>query len=92
MKLRKLAGAMAIGMAAVFGSMTAAQAADTDTIKIGYITDLSGLYADIDGQGGLEAIRMARCSVSRSSCCMPITRTSRISPHRVPANGSIATA
>jgi len=59
MKLRKLAGAMAIGMAAVFGSMTAAQAADTDTIKIGYITDLSGLYADIDGQGGLEAIRMA---------------------------------
>ena len=59
MKFRKLASAMAIGMAAVFGSMTAAQAADTDTIKIGYITDLSGLYADIDGPGGLEAIRMA---------------------------------
>ncbi len=36
-----------------------AHAAAGDTVKIGYITDLSGLYADIDGQGGLEAIRMA---------------------------------
>jgi branched-chain amino acid transport system substrate-binding protein len=35
------------------------QAAPGDTVKIGYITDLSGLYADIDGQGGLESIRMA---------------------------------
>ncbi|MBN3752881.1 ABC transporter substrate-binding protein [Paraburkholderia sp. Tr-20389] len=35
-----------------------AQAAD-DAVKIGFITDMSGLYADIDGQGGLEAIRMA---------------------------------
>lgn len=59
MKLKKLASAMAVGMATMFGVMTAAQAADADTIKIGYITDLSGLYADIDGPGGLEAIRMA---------------------------------
>jgi len=36
-----------------------AHAAAGDTVKIGYITDLSGLYADIDGQGGLESIRMA---------------------------------
>ncbi|CAH2775579.1 MAG: Broad-specificity amino acid ABC transporter, substrate-binding protein [uncultured Caballeronia sp.] len=28
-------------------------------MKIGFVTDMSGLYADIDGQGGLEAIRMA---------------------------------
>ncbi|MBR7518497.1 ABC transporter substrate-binding protein, partial [Mycobacterium tuberculosis] len=28
-------------------------------VKIGYITDLSGLYADIDGQGGVEAVKMA---------------------------------
>ena len=28
-------------------------------IKIGFITDLSGLYADIDGPAGAEAIRMA---------------------------------
>ena len=30
-----------------------------DTVKIGFITDLSGLYADIDGMGGVEAIKMA---------------------------------
>jgi branched-chain amino acid transport system substrate-binding protein len=30
-----------------------------DVIKIGIITDMSGLYADIDGQGGVEAIKMA---------------------------------
>jgi branched-chain amino acid transport system substrate-binding protein len=30
-----------------------------DTIKIGMITDLSGVYADVDGNGGAEAVRMA---------------------------------
>ncbi|EGF33985.1 Leucine-, isoleucine-, valine-, threonine-, and alanine-binding protein [Oxalobacteraceae bacterium IMCC9480] len=30
-----------------------------DTVKIGFITDISGLYSDIDGQGGVEAIKMA---------------------------------
>lgn len=30
-----------------------------DVIRIGFITDLSSLYADIDGPGGAEAIRMA---------------------------------
>jgi branched-chain amino acid transport system substrate-binding protein len=30
-----------------------------DTIKIGFITDLSGVYSDIDGNGGAEAVRMA---------------------------------
>jgi len=30
-----------------------------DTIKIGMITDLSGVYSDIDGNGGAEAVRMA---------------------------------
>jgi branched-chain amino acid transport system substrate-binding protein len=30
-----------------------------DTIKIGFITDMSGLYTDIDGPGGAEAIKMA---------------------------------
>ncbi len=35
-----------------------AQAAD-DVLRIGFITDMSGLYADMDGTGGAEAIRMA---------------------------------
>ncbi|SDG89449.1 MULTISPECIES: ABC transporter substrate-binding protein [unclassified Duganella] len=30
-----------------------------DTVKIGFITDMSGLYTDIDGAGGAEAIKMA---------------------------------
>ena len=30
-----------------------------DVIRIGFISDLSGTYADIDGPGGAEAIRMA---------------------------------
>jgi branched-chain amino acid transport system substrate-binding protein len=30
-----------------------------DTIKIGLLTDMSGVYADISGQGGVEAVKMA---------------------------------
>jgi branched-chain amino acid transport system substrate-binding protein len=30
-----------------------------DVIRVGFITDLSGVYADIDGPGGVEAIKMA---------------------------------
>ncbi|TDV11033.1 ABC transporter substrate-binding protein [Paraburkholderia caballeronis] len=48
---------VAAAACAAFGAM-GARAAD-DAVKIGFITDMSGLYADIDGQGGLEAIRMA---------------------------------
>ncbi|EUC21233.1 hypothetical protein PMI06_009389 [Burkholderia sp. BT03] len=62
MKLKNFAKLSAVCFAAAAGTMFAAgnaQAADGATVKIGYITDLSGLYADIDGQGGLEAIRMA---------------------------------
>ncbi|WP_233865422.1 ABC transporter substrate-binding protein [Paraburkholderia adhaesiva] len=54
-QLAARAAAAAALMAFGAGSALAAD----DTVKIGYITDLSGLYADIDGPGGLEAIRMA---------------------------------
>ena len=58
MTLKKLAGAlMAVGLgAAAFGAHAQVSG---DKVKIGYITDLSGLYADIDGQGGVEAVKMA---------------------------------
>src|ERR1700681_3198112 len=36
-----------------------AQAAAGDQIVIGDIDDLSGVYADVQGQGGIEAINMA---------------------------------
>lgn len=58
MKMKHLAvAAAAFAMGAV--SMGAQAQVSGDTVKIGYITDLSGLYADIDGPGGLEAIKMA---------------------------------
>lgn len=58
--LARLSG-ICLAVAAATASLMAGnvQAAPGDTVKIGYITDLSGLYADIDGPGGLEAIRMA---------------------------------
>ena len=39
-------------------SIDATPAGD-DAVTIGFITDLSGLYAENDGPGGLEAVRMA---------------------------------
>ncbi|MER1967840.1 ABC transporter substrate-binding protein [Castellaniella sp. GW247-6E4] len=30
-----------------------------DTVKLGFLTDITGTYADNDGQGGVEAIKMA---------------------------------
>jgi branched-chain amino acid transport system substrate-binding protein len=40
-------------------SATASAQISGDVVKIGFITDMSGLYADIDGPGGAEAIKMA---------------------------------
>jgi len=58
MKKTRLAVALAaIAMGAV--SFNAGAQVSGDTVKIGFITDLSGLYADIDGPGGVEAIKMA---------------------------------
>lgn len=41
------------------GSLAASAQISGDVIKIGIITDMSSVYADIDGAGGVEAIRMA---------------------------------
>ena len=68
-RLATLCFAVAAGAAL---TMTSAQAAD-DAVKIGFITDLSGLYADIDGQGGLEAIRMAIADFGGKVNGKPIT-------------------
>jgi len=58
MKLKKLSAACALAAATMFGASAQAQVSG-DVIKIGFITDLSGLYADIDGPAGGEAIKMA---------------------------------
>ena len=53
--------AMTLAIAASFGiaGTAHAQKISGDVVKIGFITDMSSLYADIDGAGGVEAIKMA---------------------------------
>jgi branched-chain amino acid transport system substrate-binding protein len=51
----------AIGLAAMLASMAGARLAPaaTEDVVIGDIDDFSGLYADVGGNGGVEAIKMA---------------------------------
>lgn len=56
--MKKLAATM-LGVAALGAAMSAQAQISGDTVKIGFITDMSGLLSDTDGQGGVEAIRMA---------------------------------
>lgn len=61
MKLKIVASictAVATISAAAFSASAQAQISG-DVIRIGLITDMSGLYADIDGPAGAEAIKMA---------------------------------
>ena len=55
MKLNALVAAMAITLA----TAASAQVANTGPVKIGFITDMSSLYADIDGPAGGEMIKWA---------------------------------
>jgi branched-chain amino acid transport system substrate-binding protein len=51
-----------LAVAAAFSTGFAASASaqvSGDVVRIGFITDMSGLYSDIDGNGGVEAIKMA---------------------------------
>ena len=58
--MKRTALALAATAACAIGFSLPAQAQISgDTIKIGFITDLSGVYSDIDGNGGAEAVRMA---------------------------------
>ena len=60
MKLKAKVIAMAVASIAAMGFGASANAQISgDVVKIGFITDVSGLYSDIDGQGGAEAIKMA---------------------------------
>ena len=55
MKLKTLAAAMAIGLATV----SAFAQSNSGPVRIGFITDMSSLYADIDGPAGGEMIKWA---------------------------------
>ncbi|MGB6007541.1 ABC transporter substrate-binding protein [Castellaniella sp.] len=58
MKLRTLSAALAVAGLG-FGLSAHAAGMSDDVIRIGFITDMSGVYADVDGNGGADAIRMA---------------------------------
>lgn len=57
-KLKTTTLAVSAALALGFSATASAQVSG-DVVKIGFITDISGLYSDIDGQGGVEAIKMA---------------------------------
>jgi len=60
MKLKKIVLACSLATAGMFASVAPAQAqVSGDVIRIGFITDMSGLYSDIDGPAGAEVIKMA---------------------------------
>ena len=60
MKLTKIALACGLVSTLALGTVGTAQAQISDNvIRIGIITDMSSVYADIDGMGGVEAIKMA---------------------------------
>ncbi|HSI53856.1 MAG TPA: ABC transporter substrate-binding protein [Ramlibacter sp.] len=60
MKFKKALVAGALAAAGLLGAATPAMAQFSgDVIRIGIITDMSSVYADIDGPAGVEAIRMA---------------------------------
>jgi branched-chain amino acid transport system substrate-binding protein len=52
-----LAGVFAVS-AAAFGPQAAAEFSG-DVIRIGFATDMASIYSDIDGPGGVEAVKMA---------------------------------
>ncbi|MCY1204797.1 urea ABC transporter, urea binding protein [compost metagenome] len=43
-----------------------------DKVVIGFVTDMSGIYADMDGPGGLDAMKMAIADVGGSVLGKPI--------------------
>ena len=59
MKLHTITAALAAAGLGFAGATAQAQGISDDVIRVGFITDMSGVYSDIDGKGGLEAVRMA---------------------------------
>jgi branched-chain amino acid transport system substrate-binding protein len=55
MKLKTIVAALAVG----FGTASAFAQAQTGPVRIGFITDMASLYADIDGPAGAEMVKWA---------------------------------
>jgi branched-chain amino acid transport system substrate-binding protein len=60
LQMKTTTAACALACASLLGASATAHAQISgDVIKIGIITDMAGVYGDIDGMGGVEAMRMA---------------------------------
>ncbi|QYF95184.1 ABC transporter substrate-binding protein [Massilia sp. PAMC28688] len=57
--MKRPALALAATACAIGFALPASAQVSGNTIKIGFLTDMSGVYADVDGPGGAEAIKMA---------------------------------
>ncbi len=58
MKLRTLSASLMIAGLGLVGHTAQATVSD-NVIRIGFVTDMASVYSDIDGAGGVEAVRMA---------------------------------
>jgi len=56
---RKALAVAATAVCALGFSLSAQAQVSGNTIKIGIISDMSGVYSDVDGPGGAEAVKMA---------------------------------
>ncbi len=63
--------AVALGLAGLCAA-SAVQAQDGNKVKIGFITDMSSLYADVEGKNGAVAIQMAIDDFGGKVLGMPI--------------------
>ena len=53
------AGKLALALAVLVGTAAAAPREEDDVVKIGVLTDMSGLYSDIGGPGSVAAAKLA---------------------------------
>src|SRR5271170_5994444 len=56
---RRLIGLWVAAAAIAFGAGTARAQISDDVVKIGVLTDMSSLYADLSGPGSVQAAEMA---------------------------------
>lgn len=82
----------ALAVAVILAScMTgAAQAADSDPVRIGVLADMSGVYADIGGQGSVEAVKMAIADFGGSVLGKPVEVVSADGQNKPDISANIA--
>lgn len=82
----------ALAVAVILAScmIGAAQAADSDPVRIGVLADMSGVYADIGGQGSVEAVKMAIADFGGSVLGKPVEVVSADGQNKPDISANIA--